>query len=574
MLYETKRQRIHRLQVQLDGEFDRGGFQSLYRELGEHFAPRRTRFYEEDRNKGDKRHGKIINEHGMLAARTLRSGMFAGISSPARPWRRLTTPDPDLAEFGKIKDWLYLVNKRMRTMDLRSNLYQALPITYGDMGVFAGSAMGVFPDDDDLMRCYTYPVGSYRIARNHQGRADTFFRKYQMTVRQLVMEFGNPRLSEADKWKPFSIRVKTAFERGDYEQMISVGHMITLNLQFDPRRLDAKYSKPYSSDHYELGASGTAQGSTPYADTFLKESGYDYFPILAPVWESSTEDVYGTSCPGMDALGSTKELQLTEKRVSRAIEKQLNPALQGPTSLRNQKASLIAGDITYVDEVSGKGGLRPIHEVQLAVDQVQARIERIEYRISRCFYEDLFLMLAQMEGIQPRNEAEIAERHEEKLLALGPVLESANDGLLDPLTDIEFARMMEIGWIPEPPEEISGMQLKVEYESIMAKAQKLVGVAGTERFLSFVGNLAAAFPVVLKKVDPLEAVEEYGDMMGVSSKIVRTKEETDRLIAEEQQAMQQKAMMEAAPQLAGAAQQLSATDLSTDNALTRMMAGA
>lgn len=571
--YETKRQRIHRLQSQLEGERSKGGFDALWRELGEQFAPRRTRFYEEDRNKGDKRHGKIINEHGMLAARTLRSGMFAGISSPARPWRRLTTPDPDLAEFGHVKDWLYIVNKRMRTLDLRSNLYQAIPTTYGDMGVFAGAAMGVFQDDDDYMRCFTYPLGSYWMARNHQGRPDTFFRKYQMTVRQVVMQFGDMRASEATKWKNFSLHVKQCFEQGNYEEMVSVGHMISVNMEFDPRRLDAKYSLPYSSSYYELGTQSHNRGAEPYNDLFLKETGYKYFPILAPVWEMATEDVYGTNCPGMDALGSTKELQTTEKRLSRAIEKQLNPALKAPPSLRNQKASLLAGDITYVDETQ-TGKLEPIHEVQMAIDKVQQRIEKIEYRISRCFYEDLFLMLSQMEGIQPRNEAEIAARHEEKLLALGPVLESANDGLLDPLTDIQFQRMIEIGWVPEPPDELQGMDLRIEYESVMAKAQKLVGVAGTERFVAFTGNMAAAFPEVLDRVNADEVVEEYGDMMGVSSRIIRPLEEADERRRQRAEAQQKQALMAAVPQMAGAAKQLSETDTSTDNALTRIMAGA
>lgn len=570
---ETKRQRYYRMQAQLETERAKGGFDSHWRELGEHFAPRRTRFFAEDRNKGDKRHGKIINEHGMLAARTLRSGMFAGITSPARPWRRLTTPDPELAEYGPVKQWLYLVNKRMITMDLRSNLYNVLPTIYGDMGVFAIGCIGVFDDPEDMIRCYSYPIGSYWLARNHRGVVDTFMRKYQMSVRQLVMEFGDPRASEKDKWAPFSLQVKTAFEQGNYETMIHVARVISPNMEYDPRKLDAKYSKPYASCHFELG-SGTNANAMPFEEKFLKESGYDYFPILAPSWELCAEDVYGTACPGMDALGSVKELQLTEKRVSRAIEKQLNPALQGPTALRNQKSSLLAGDITYVDEVSGKGGLRPIHEVNLAVDQVQARIDRIEHRISRCFYEDLFLMLAQMEGIQPRNEAEIAERHEEKLLALGPVLEGTNDALLDPLTDIQFNTLLRLNLVPPPPEELQGEDLKVEYESVMAKAQKLVGVAGTERYVAFIGNMAAAFPQVLKKVNAFKVADDYADMMGVSPLATYSDEEANAAIQAEQEAAQRAQMAQAIPQLAGAAKQLSETDMSTDNGLTRLLAGA
>lgn len=568
---ETKRQRLSKLQAQLENE--RTSFDPHWRELGEQFMPRRTRFWEGDRNRGDKRHGKIINESGMLAARTLRSGMFAGITSPARPWRRLAPPDPDMAEFGPVKAWLFQVNKLMNTIDLRSNLYNVLPTLYGDMGVFGTPAIGAFEDPDDTLRCFSYPVGSFWLACNERGIVDTFMRKFQMTVRQLVMKFGDPQASEADKWKPFSLPVKTAWERGDYETSIDVCHTVTPNMEFDPRRLEAKYTKPVASCYYEIGARGQLHDPSQY-DSFLKESGFDYFPILAPRWDVNGEDIYATSCPGMDALGSTKELQLTEKRASRAIEKQLNPALQAPTSARNQKPSLLPGDVTYVDDVNGKGGLRPIHETTVVIEQVQARIERIEARVSRCFYEDLFLMIARMEGIQPRNEAEIAERHEEKLLALGPVLERTNDELLDPLTDIEFAIMVKYGMIPPPPEELADQPLRVEYESIMAKAQKLVGVAGTERFIGFVGNLAAAFPQVLDNVDADQVVQEYGDMMGVSSRVVRSAEIVGQVREQRAQAQRAQQMAQAAPAMAGAAKVLSETDMSTDNALTRLLAGA
>lgn len=565
---ESKRTRQAKLINQL--KLTRLGYEPHWRELGEHFAPRRTRFFAQDQNRGDKRHGKIINEHGMLAARTLRSGMFAGITSPARPWRRVTTPDPELAEYGKVKQWLAQINKNMRTLDQRSNLYNALPTVFGDTGIFSISAMGIFEDEADGFRCYNFPVGSYWLACNNRHVVDTFYRELQLTVRQIVMEYGKLSASGVPSWDNFSPSLKALWDKGSYETPIMVGHLIYPNVDYNPKMLDAKFKK-YSSCAFELATTRHSQGG---GELFLRESGLNSFRILAPRWGVTGEDVYGTDCPGMDALGTTKEIQLLEKRKSKAIEKQLNPALKGPPSLRNQRVSLIAGDITLVDERDGRSGLSPIHEVNVNINDVINDIERKEHRVSRAFHEDMFLMLDQMEGIQPRNEAEIAERHEEKLLALGPVLEKLNDELLDPLTDIEFEIMQGIGMVPEPPEELQGMELKIEYESVMAKAQKLVGVAGTERFFSFVGNAAAAFPAALKKIKIWPAVDEYGDMMGVSSAIIATDEEAQASVdADAQRAAQQQAQA-AIPELAKSAELLSRSDLSTDNALSRVLAGA
>lgn len=574
---ETKRQRLNKLAAQLKNT--RSPFESHWKELGENFAPRRTRFFAQDQNRGDKRHGKIINEHGMLAARTLRSGMFAGITSPARPWRRLTTPDPDLAKFGRVKTWLEHVNKNMRTLDLRSNLYNALPTVFGDVGVFGTAAMAVLEDAEDGFRCFTFPIGSYWLANNQRNVVDTFLREFQLTVRQVVMQFGELSASGAPKWEHFSIGLKNLWDAGNYEAPVQVSHVIYPNLEHNPNYLDAKYKK-FSSCYFESGGATTYSQQGGYAagngkgDGFLRESGFDEFRILAPRWDVTGEDVYGTDCPGMQALGTTKEVQFLEKKKSRAIEKQLNPALKGPPSLRNQKVSLISGDITYVDERDGKNGLSPIHEVNISVADVNQDIQIKQERMSRAFYENLFMLLDNLQGIQPRNEKEIAERTEEKLLQLGPVLEGLNDDLLEPLTDIEFAIMQTIGMVPEPPEEIAGQPLKVEYESTMAKAQKLVGVAGTERFFSFVGNAAAAFPQALDKINIDEAVDEYGDMMGVSANIIRTDEATQALREQKAADAQKQQMAAQIPDLAKAAQNLSGADLSTDNVLSRVLAGA
>lgn len=572
---ESKRARLNKLGAQLKNV--RTSYDAHYRELGEHFAPRRTRFYVEDKNRGDKRYGKIVNEHGMLAARTLRSGMFAGITSPARPWRRLTTPDPDLAKFGRVKQWLEHVNRNMRTLDRRSNLYSALPTVFGDLGIFGTPAVAVMDDEEDGMRCYPFPIGSFWLSNNHRNAVDTCWREFSYTVRQIVQAFGTFTKSGAPDWRPFSRPIKDAWEKGHYEQAMMVTHVLYPNPDYDPRKLDARF-KRYASCYFESAGAITFSQQGGYVggqgEKFLRESGMNSFRVLAPRWDVCGEDVYASACPGMDGLGTTKEIQSLEKKKSKAIEKQLNPALKGPPSLRNQRVSLIAGDLTLVDERDGKSGLSPIHEVNINIADVANDIALKEQRVDKSFYVDMFLMMDRLRGVQPRNEREIAERHEEKLLALGPVLENTNDDLLDPLTDIEFEIMQAIGLVPEPPPEVAERPLKIEYESVMAKAQKLVGVAGTERFFSFAGNLMAAFPEVRDKINADEAIDEYGDMMVVSAKIIRTEEETAEIRQMNAARLQQEQMTAAMPELAKAAQNLAGSDLSTDNALSRILAGA
>lgn len=112
----------------------------------------------------------------------------------------------------------------------------------------------------------------------------------------------------------------------------------------------------------------------------------------------------------------------------------------------------------------------------LRIDHLDAKMSKIEYRISRAFYEDLFLMIQNMKDRSQITAREIDERHEEKLLALGPVLERLNSDLLDQLIEITFAIMVKQNLIPPAPEELQGVPLKIEYVSVMAQAQKMIGV--------------------------------------------------------------------------------------------------
>lgn len=566
------RQKLELLRAQLDNE--RSTFKAHWRDLSDYIRPRRARFFTSDRNKGDKRNQKIIDPTGTMASRTLRSGMMSGVTSPARPWFRLATTDPDLAEFGPVRQWLHDTADRMNAVFIKSNLYNVLPILYGDMGDFATASM--FMEEDftgEVVRFYPFPIGSYMIAQNDKLEVDVFFREFEMTVRQIVSRFAKRDSQGNIDWSNISTHVRHMWEQKNTEAWVQVCHAIVPNDDYNPNKIEAKFKK-FSSVYYEQGATNTNGSQTSMtggADAkILSQSGYDYFPALCPRWEVSGEDVYGTDCPGMTVLGDIKQLQLGEKRVAQAIEKMVNPPMVGSTILRTAKASILPGDITYVDERAGLQGFRPAHEINFNVQAVEGKQEQIRNRIKRGYYEDLFLMLASSDRRQI-TAREIDERHEEKLLALGPVLEQLNQDLLDPLIDNTFAIMLKQGLIPPAPEELNGMTLKVEYISIMAQAQKLVGVGSIERFTGFVSNVASVNPETLDKLDLDQLIDVYGDLTSIPPGIVRTDDDAQAIRAQRAQAQQAQAQIQAVGQASSAAKNLSQTDMTGDNALNRLL---
>lgn len=535
-----------------------GGFDAHWQDIADVTMPRRVRFTTTDRNKGSKTNQLILDSTGRFAARTLGSGLHAGLTSPARPWMKLTTPDPELAQFAPVKEWLHTVTTRMLTVFGQSNLYNALPITYLDMGLFGTGAMAQVTDERDLFRFYSFPVGSYGLSLNARGTIGAFYREFERTVRQVVQEFLV--VGTGIDWTRGSSRLKNLWDKGQYEEAVTLGWYVAPNENRRTQALNAFARKPFVSYHFEIDSETIEQQKAE--DLFLRKSGFDTFPIHAPRWDVTSDDCYGTDSPGMSVLGDIRQLQGMARKKGQLLAKAVDPPLTGPSALRSQKVSLVAGDITYQDVRDANAGLRPIHEPRLeGYQHLTQDIEMVKQSVRRGFYEDLFLMLANSDpsrGMQPMTAREVDERHEEKLLALGPVLERTNDELLDPLIDRTFSMMQGAGLIPEPPDELQKVQLKVEYVSIMAQAQKLVGVVGQDRFIASTLPLAEAFPEIKHKIKPFVIVNDYAEMLGVNPNQLRTDEEAEALMQQEQEqaaAMQQAEMMKNAGAGMGAAGQ-------------------
>lgn len=527
---------------------DRSSFEPHWRELSDFINPRGSRFLVTDVNRNDRRNTKTVDPTATLANRTLSSGMMSGITSPARPWFKLATPDPDMMDYGPVKLWLEAVQRRMNEVYNKSNLYQSLPLLYSSLGTYSTGAMAVLEDDEDVIRTMMFPIGSYYLANSARGSVDTCYRKFTMTVRQLVMEFGMSNVSTS---------VKGMWESGSYETWIEVIHAVYPNIDRDTGKLDSK-NKRVKSVYFEVGGDN---------DKLLRESGFDEFPIMAPRWEVNGEDVYGSSCPGMIALGQVKALQLEQKRKSQLIDKATNPPMVGPTSLKNQRVSLLPGDITYIDQMTGQEGLKPAYLVNPNTADLLADIQDTRQMINSAYFVDLFMMLQNINTRSMPVEA-VIEMKEEKLLMLGPVLERLNDECLNPLIDRTFSIMARKNLLPPPPDVLQGMPLKIEYISVMAQAQKSIGLSSLSSTVGFIGQLAQVKPEALDKLDTDQAIDAFAEMSGVSPTVIVPQEQVNQIRQDRAQQQQQQQAMAMGMAAAQGAKTLSEAQTADPSVLT------
>lgn len=266
-------------------------------------------------------------------------------------------------------------------------------------------------------------------------------------------------------------------------------------------------------------------------------------PFTAARWATQSNDAYGRSA-GMDVLPDVIQLQVMTRRKAEAIEKMVRPPLLADVQLKNQPSSILPGHVTYVTNLSAGAGMRPIYEVNPDVNHISADILAIEQRIKTGLFNDLFLMLEQ----NPNNKMtayEVAQKIQEKLQVLGPVIEGLLSESLKPKLKRVYGILKKRGMISDPPESLKGMPLDIEFVSMLALAQKAAATGGLERIAALVGNMVAVWPEAKDNLDPDAFLREFNDLLGNPQKILFGPEQVQQKRADDAKKAQQAQTMAA-----------------------------
>ena len=468
-----------------------------------------------------------------------------------------------MMEFGPVKVWLEEVEERMAGMFANSNIYNVLSGSYAELGIFGTACILIYEDQQDIIRGYGLTIGEYWLASDDRGEVNTLMREMQWTVGKVAKRFGVEKLCRI---------TRQLYERGMIDEPVVIRHCIEPNDEYRPGMLGHR-GKKWRSVWWEENASKT--------EDLLGTEGFDNKPFIAPRWNVLGTDTYGSGQPGQDVLGDVIGLQAMTKKKARAVDKQIDPAMNLPGVMKSGGASysLDPGVNNFVDGMGAGVNAQPAQVVTPNLSHFVADIQEVQGRIKRGLYEDLFLMIHQLERGQI-TATEIIERKAEKLIGLGPVVERLNDEGLEPLIDRAFDIMMsdldEEGnprLVSPPPDELKGVKLGVQFMSIFHQAQQQEDVTRTVGYVQNLALMAQATgdPAVMDNLDTDEAAQLLGNKGGVPATIIRAVEKRDEIRAGRQQAQQQMQAQEQAAQAVEAAKALGETNLSRDNALGGML---
>ena len=505
----------------------------------------------------------IVDPTGTYASQVAAAGLFSGNIGPSRPWFAIRpTIDQDVA--ADAMEWFELVEKLILGVLAQSNFYESAAQVCEDCVNFGTGVMLMYEDEKDVLRCYVPMIGEYFLANGGMQRPDTLYRTFTMTTSQIVERFGleNCPKDIKDMWTEKGAQT-------DNERIIA--HCVEPNYPIKDRASGEEY--------------GVIPGEFTYREFYwvygvtseypLSARGFNEIPFIAPRWVVSGNDPYGWS-PGMFALPDIVQLQQETRRKAEFLEKMIRPPLNAPVELKTQPTSVVPGAITYTS--NPQQGMSPVFEVHpQGFQAITADIEGLQMRIRQGFFNDLFLMAAQ--SSKDETAFEVAAKQQEKLQALGPVIERFQVEMSGASVRRAFAVLKRRKMIPPLPKSLQGVPIDLKYISTLALSQRAAATAGIERLFAMLGHAVGVKPDVLDNYNIDDMVREYGRDLGVARRLevspeqmMQARAQRQKQMAQMKQEAQGQEMPQHAVNLAKAGQTLAQTDVGGGlNALQAML---
>jgi len=525
-------------------EQQRSTWESHWQELADYMRPRKADIVITSETPGRKRTEQIFDGTAVRAAEMLSASLHGMLTNMSTSWFSLRYRDPQLQLDDEAREWLLSAEDAMYTAFHRSNFQEQIQELYDDLVVFGTATMMIEPDDVNNFRFSTRHIAEIYVAENAQGRIDTVYRKFKMTARAAIDQFGEAEVSD---------RIKHTEQRDPYE-MVDIVHVVQPRSDRDPAKIN-RTNKPFASFYLDRED-----------NQVLSESGYDEFPYVCPRWlKSSTELGYGRSC-GMTALADTKVLNRMSEVNLRAAQKQTDPPLMVPDDGFMLPIRVVPGGLNFYRSGT-RDRLEPLQigsNTPVALNMEEQRRQAVR----SAFYVDHL----QLAPVPNETATAVLQRTETSMRLLGPVLGRLQSELLQPMISRCWSIMSRQEAFPQPPEFLMGTgDIEIEYVSPLARAQRKGDAQSLVQLMEFMQPLMAIDPGIADYLDMDGMAQHLIKTLSIPATIVRGEQEVlgkrdERAAQQAQQAEMQEAMQMA--QAAGkAAPMVKAVDDATMNQL-------
>lgn len=456
----------------------------------------------------------ITNSTAAIALDNFVGGIFGYLSNEANEWMGVKSYDDDLNEFHAAKTWLGTVSRRILKSygPAMCAFYAQVPELYADT---AGLGTGCFlsewiPGQRQIFDRAFSPFDVYLDVDQYYN-VDTVYRPFWWSKRQMAQKWGVEKLPEA---------VQKASDTARF----MILHVVTANDTYSTASF-GKTGFPYTDIYIEYQTA-----------TELQRGGrYDFYQ--APRWSGGGTYGFGL---GHRGLADFKTLNAFDRGMLEQAEWQnhpppLMPDRNAASTVRPVPRKPIYGGMSMsgrklVDFLVPNGNLSITHEMMVR------REEQVR--------DGFFFSLMQLVGRTGMTATETMARDEQKMRLLGPHLARIQREFLSPSVAQRFQLLWRAGQLPPPPRELQGHDLRIDYVSPMAAAQKSASAAGTLRVIDATVALMQVNPEAADNLNADEALRVLQDGFSAPASVINAPErvaqirDERRALAQASQALQ------------------------------------
>jgi hypothetical protein len=481
---------------------NRGTWENSWQNIADHILGRRE-FTSDTIEGGRRRMQTIYDTTALFSVSALAGGLHSLLTNPAAEWFHLKPEDDRMLQDRSIAEWFEDAEMMMYNALNRPEARFASQIheTYIDLVSFGTGGFSV-QDVPGIGPMYSSrPLSELYVSENMYGVVDTVFRKFKFSARQAVEAWGKKAPESAHK----AIANNRAEEKKDYLHMVRPS-ISPLPLPFDPRGF------PWVSVFINIE-------HTNIIDT----GGFHEMPYMLPRWEKDSGETYGRG-PGFTALADAKMLNEMNKTIMQAGQQTVRP----PTMTEDDGVSQIDWRPGANNVVRPGGFLNPpIQPIQSGarLDWGAELLADKRQQVQRAFHWELLQLIR-----DPRMTAtQVIEISNNIQRLLSPILGRFHSELLEPLIERIFGILMRSGVFLQPPAALSGVPVRVEYVSPVARAQREQDARAIVELFTVGANLAQIDPDVNLVTNYEEGMRLIADAKGVPIKVLRSRDEVEEL---------------------------------------------
>ena len=509
----------------------RGSLLNHCQECAEYFLPRRSTVTSK-KELGGKRMQRVFRSTGLRALTTWATGMMNGIFPANSVFHMNKLRGVQIEDTPNVaREWLENVASAQYEAVMESNASEALHNAFLDEGLFGTSCVFVGESDkpNQVLFFRNFSIESYTLTEDAEGVPNGCVVMDTYTTAQLVEKFGDA--------VPKSIRGGGNVEEMTKSHKVIFG--VLPNPEYDStktmrRGKDVPNNRPYRYVYALYNGLDV-----------LETGGYYEFPFVITRVNKSYDEKFGRS-PAMDALAECKMHNKTAEYDIAATERLIRPSyivdstsIMGPVN--PQPGAVISADFS-------KGGsvVQPFPTTDNP-SWGERLEEKTKQSIDSIFMVDVFVTVSLESLGQPNITAtQWTMAKNERLAQLGPNLRVNEREKIRPLMDRVFGILWRNGMIPDPPEEIAGMQFISQPTSpLFSAVENAFEVEALNRTIGYCAQVMQVKPDIWDNMDLDAGFNLIAAAGGTAARTTRSPEEVEKIRKDraEQQAREQAMQM-------------------------------